>query len=594
MIHTISDVSEWESVAGSVSDGSIIHLVSDITFTSSVISTMSIDSNSVFHGNGNTITFDHGDTVNGIFEVTGGTILNVNIDGSNLTTSLFESGLVVYNSTANTNYGIIRQCTVSNLKLAAYSGGILPYKFGNTSSASSIDKCTSETELVGTRSGGIGGFGIVNTAFTYCIYKGNYENATSNTPYRGGIVSNVSDDQCTLTNCVSYCDITTSSVYCGGIIGFVSGDTTLSKCYYRGDISGSGSSLGGFIGRTEYGSETNIIDCYSNTSVSDTTKMAGFIGSIDNAFGGNPDSIVNFTDCYTTTEKFAVDSGDGVQNHTRTVADGGTQATNNTISDIDNALPVDWSTSVWVADSDSGGSDDYPMLLDFLKTDMISGYTDSSSEPSITINLINYASIESSYVVDISVSSNTIAVTGSTPASFSISPALPSGLLLNTSTGTIYGTPSATSSVASYTITATYDNDTQRTDIVLGSLSCITGDCMIKTTKGLKKVSDLTKRDRLVIQTKQTTKIRKILRFKYTGPLCLIKKNQFRQGCPNADILTTPTHKYRLSRSDKNWYYPRNNSDRVGVRDTYLYHIRTSNFRRDTLMINGLAMETWK
>ena len=45
-------------------------------------------------------------------------------------------------------------------------------------------------------------------------------------------------------------------------------------------------------------------------------------------------------------------------------------------------------------------------------------------------------------------------VTG-TPTSYSIAPALPAGLSLNTTTGVISGTPSATAASATYTVTAT-------------------------------------------------------------------------------------------------------------------------------------------
>ena len=43
---------------------------------------------------------------------------------------------------------------------------------------------------------------------------------------------------------------------------------------------------------------------------------------------------------------------------------------------------------------------------------------------------------------------------GGAVASYSISPALPSGITINASTGVISGTPTATSSQTSYTVTA--------------------------------------------------------------------------------------------------------------------------------------------
>ena len=61
-------------------------------------------------------------------------------------------------------------------------------------------------------------------------------------------------------------------------------------------------------------------------------------------------------------------------------------------------------------------------------------------------------------------------VTG-TPTSYSISPALPTGLSLNTTTGVISGTPSTTAASANYTVTATNagGNTTANVTIVVNS-----------------------------------------------------------------------------------------------------------------------------
>ncbi|MDZ4724616.1 MAG: Ig domain-containing protein [Leptospira sp.] len=64
------------------------------------------------------------------------------------------------------------------------------------------------------------------------------------------------------------------------------------------------------------------------------------------------------------------------------------------------------------------------------------------------------SSVYGSYVVGVSVSGSSIYKTGCFPCTFSISPSLPSGLTINTSTGAISGTPTATQSSTSYTITA--------------------------------------------------------------------------------------------------------------------------------------------
>jgi uncharacterized repeat protein (TIGR01451 family) len=66
---------------------------------------------------------------------------------------------------------------------------------------------------------------------------------------------------------------------------------------------------------------------------------------------------------------------------------------------------------------------------------------------------ISYASITTD--VNVAIAADTPVVHGGTPTSYTVSPALPTGLSLDPKTGVITGTPTATSATASYTVTAT-------------------------------------------------------------------------------------------------------------------------------------------
>jgi 6-phosphogluconolactonase (cycloisomerase 2 family) len=68
---------------------------------------------------------------------------------------------------------------------------------------------------------------------------------------------------------------------------------------------------------------------------------------------------------------------------------------------------------------------------------------------------ITYATNPAVYDTCTLITANIATVTGGAPDSFSISPALPTGLIFSTTTGLITGTPSTAAAVATYTVTAT-------------------------------------------------------------------------------------------------------------------------------------------
>ena len=68
---------------------------------------------------------------------------------------------------------------------------------------------------------------------------------------------------------------------------------------------------------------------------------------------------------------------------------------------------------------------------------------------------LHYTNENATYPVGLAITANTPTASGGNIASFSVSPALPSGLSLNTTTGEITGTPTVIQTSANYTITAT-------------------------------------------------------------------------------------------------------------------------------------------
>src|SRR5205085_192043 len=78
----------------------------------------------------------------------------------------------------------------------------------------------------------------------------------------------------------------------------------------------------------------------------------------------------------------------------------------------------------------------------------------------ITVNdvapsVLTYSSNPATYTKGTAITANTPTSSDGAVVSYSVSPALPAGLSLNTSTGVITGTPTAVKATAGYTVTAT-------------------------------------------------------------------------------------------------------------------------------------------
>ena len=110
--------------------------------------------------------------------------------------------------------------------------------------------------------------------------------------YTGGLVGYVSGTT-TITNCYNTGEVTlnSSSSYAGGLVGYFYGsDSTITNCYNTGDVSStttsSNSYTGGLVGSVYYGDITN---CYNTGNVSSTTTSS-------NSYAGGLVGIVNGSD----------------------------------------------------------------------------------------------------------------------------------------------------------------------------------------------------------------------------------------------------------------------------------------------------------
>src|SRR6185312_2712748 len=89
----------------------------------------------------------------------------------------------------------------------------------------------------------------------------------------------------------------------------------------------------------------------------------------------------------------------------------------------------------------------------------------------ITVNpalpVISYSPSTNSYPINTAITPLVPTNTGGTAASWSISPALPAGLLFDTNTGIISGTPTTVTATATYTVTATNITGSDTTTVTI-------------------------------------------------------------------------------------------------------------------------------
>jgi hypothetical protein len=79
----------------------------------------------------------------------------------------------------------------------------------------------------------------------------------------------------------------------------------------------------------------------------------------------------------------------------------------------------------------------------------------TTAPPVAAPSALSYSSNPATYTKDTAIAINTPTSSGGAVVSYSVSPALPAGLTLNTSTGILSGTPTTLTAASNYTITAT-------------------------------------------------------------------------------------------------------------------------------------------
>ena len=156
----------------------------------------------------------------------------------------------------------------------------------------------------------------------------------------------------------------------------------------------------------------------------------------------------------------------------------GTQMTTTTPT-VNGGTITSWSVSPslpagFSLDSSTGAISGTPSAVSSSATYTITASNSGGSDTaSITIVVndiapsISYGSTSITLTKGTAMTTETVTSTGGAVVSYSVSPSLPAGLSLDTSTGSISGTPTAVTSSASYTITATNTGGTDTATVTI-------------------------------------------------------------------------------------------------------------------------------
>jgi len=163
---------------------------------------------------------------------------------------------------------------------------------------SEINNCYSETDVTGVyHVGGLVGLIRSNSNVNNSFSMGNVNGSVR----VGGLAG--SNSSSIISNSYSTGNVT-GSWYLGGLIGYNEDESTVSDCYSRGRVTGTGDRIGGLVG---YHADNSLItNCYS------TGLVTGSGDGVGGLIGREYQSLI--TNCYWNIEssgQSASDGGDG-------------------------------------------------------------------------------------------------------------------------------------------------------------------------------------------------------------------------------------------------------------------------------------------
>ena len=237
--------------------------------------------------NGATITTEKYPYAGGVVAhlYSGGSIIGCSNYGNVAPASGSGAGIV-----CNTSDGSLVKDCVNNGKFTDnYSmAGIVCSNYGK------IVDCVNKGTISG--SGSLAGIVVESNGGDSVINCRNEATIRGTSGYIGGVVATTktSDKPSVYINCYNTASISGKEIV-GGFVGIARVGVEFNGCYNTGDVTGDGSSVGGFIG-SAYSSSTNtgtglVINCYNSGQVSNSNKYTG-------GFAGDTGYKFNFINCH--------------------------------------------------------------------------------------------------------------------------------------------------------------------------------------------------------------------------------------------------------------------------------------------------------
>lgn len=532
------------------------------------------------------------------------------------------------------------------------SGGILGEYAGQNDGKVYIYNCYSTGNITGTYAGGICGedcaYDSGRVYITNCYSTGEISGGDA-----GGICGEncgSSSGRVWITNCYSTGEISASGA--GGIIGSDCGDSSdtegvyIYNCYSTGEISGT--DAGGILGDDAAGDSSDeeyiyIINCFTTGNISGTDAGGLMGGNGDYVFmygcyttgnisgensggicGNNTYSDTSVYGCYTTGTITGTNAG-GICGDGTTLARiahcYSTRATYTTYGSneiYDGSLTYAQIYETTFLDYGFTPTSTYPALKNFQRTPW-TGYTLYNDTPARNTSYIN---IPDAYLdvlkintmrsnIESDVNGEHIVIPMCIMNDLSSTP-LNAGwmfFIMNSDPGDATVDVESVSTIDSgdrteilsrlnthynTNVTSGFSFDLYDGSILAATLdiSCVEGDTEILTTKGYVKIKNLKAGVEIITRTGIVSKIKNIIKFRYTGDICTIKQNRIIYNKPFKTFKITPDHKIRLGHKWK--YPPEIGKVKNHKKPMMLYHIEIEETEDCSVKANGMWIETWK